>query len=186
MGERKEKNKDKEGRKKKKRDDTWGSEERVEGKVEKKLRKKAEKTLKKLRRKAEDVDINTPQLSKMKIRATVVPLSQDIKDELEMDEFVDVTCHSNLYVVKEQDDEDDIDRLCNFRSLKAVKKAVLGSRSDGDGEDNHTLNKSKGVKKEKNKEVGVADMSSGSDEHQSDGAESDTNPKNLCSSVSKK
>merc|ERR1712129_220836 len=111
-----------------------------------------------------------------KIRATVVPLSQDIKDELEMDEFVDVTCHSNLYVAKEQDDEDDIDRLCNFRSLKAVKKAVLGSSSDGDGEDNHTLNKSKGVKKEKNKEVGVADMSSGSDEHQSDGAESDTNP----------
>jgi len=184
--ERKEKNKDKEGKKKKKRDDSESSEERVEGKVEKKLRKKAEKTLKKLRRKAEDVDINTPQLSKMKIRATVVPLSQDIKDELEMDEFVDVTCHSNLYVAKEQDNEDDIDRLCNFRSLKAVKKAVLGSSSDGDGEDNHTLNKSKGVKKEKNKEVGVADMSSGSDEHQSDGAESDNNPKNLCSSTSKK
>merc|ERR1711997_906292 len=150
--------KDKEGKKKKKRDDSDSSEERVEGKVEKKLRKKAEKTLKKLRRKAEDIDINTPQLSKMKIRTTVVPLCQDIKDELEMDEFVDVTCHSNLYVAKETDD----------------------------GEDNHTLKKSKGIKKEKSKEVGVADMSSGSDEHQSDGAESDNNPKNLCSSTPKK
>merc|ERR1712226_896818 len=74
----------------------------------------------------------------------------------------------------------DIERLCNFDSLKAKKKGSKDSSNDDEQED-EGKKKFKGEKKKKEKEKGVGDMSSGSEGDKSDGGESDPDPKNICS-----
>merc|ERR1711971_800551 len=78
----------------------------------------------------------------------------------------------------------DIERLCNFDSLKSKKKADKDSNNDDDDEEEEEgKKKSKGEKKKK-KEKGLGDMSSASEGgDRSDGGESDADPKNICAST---
>merc|ERR1711971_430337 len=80
----------------------------------------------------------------------------------------------------------DIERLCNFDSLKSKKKADKDSNNDDDDEEEEEgKKKSKGEKKKKKeKEKGLGDMSSASEGgDKSDGGESDADPKNICAST---
>merc|ERR1712210_149478 len=98
--------------------------------------------------------------------------------------FIDVSCHPDLYTGKVEADEWDLDieRLCNFDSLKPTKKASKDSSNDDEEESEGKKKKSKSERKKKEKEKGLGDMSSGSEGEKSDGEESDADPKNICAS----
>merc|ERR1712110_1215698 len=151
------------------------------------LRRKVGKQLKKLRKKVEDIDISQDKLLKQKVKADVSGLGDHIKGELQEEGFIDVSCHPDLYTGKVEADEWDMDieRLCDFGSLKAKKKGSKDSSND-DEQEEEGKKKSKGEKKKKEKEKGLGDMSSGSEGEKSDGGESDVDPKNICASSPQK
>ena len=165
--------------------DTSEDENKVEHKL---LRKKVSKRLKKLRKKVEDIDISKDKLLKQKVKADVTDLGDHIKGELQEEGFIDVSCHPDLYTGKVEADEWDLDieRLCNFDSLKATKKASKDSSNDDEQESEGKKKKSKSERKKKEKEKGLGDMSSGSEGDKSDGGESDVDPKNICASSPQK
>merc|ERR1712088_784426 len=141
--------------------DTSEDENKVDHKL---LRKKVSKRLKKLRKKVEDIDISKDKLLKQKVKADVTDLGDHIKGELQEEGFIDVSCHPDLYTGKVEADEWDLDieRLCNFDSLRAKKKASKES-SENDEDEQEGKQKSKGEKKKKAKEKGLGEMSSGSE-----------------------
>merc|ERR1712126_376174 len=149
-----------------------GMDEKKKRKLIKIIRKKK---IKELRKKAAEIDPNTAQLSKMESKVDVIHLTEEVKQDLKTNEVVDVSSYPELFVVKEKDEEDDIDKLCDLGSLKSSRKVIQEDGST-DSEDDVTLENGsvKRTKKEKVKADGVIDMSSGSDENDSgDDEESD-------------
>merc|ERR1712226_164933 len=137
------------------------------------------KKIKELRKKAALIDLNTAQLSKLHTKVDVTDLTEEIKQDLKKDEVVDVSLYPKLFVVKELDSDEDIDKLCDFGTLKASRKVL---QEDSSSEEDVNLENGKvgrGTKKEKVKVAGLKDMSSGSDENDTDDddVDSDKEPK---------
>merc|ERR1712210_312135 len=124
-----EKEEKKRQRKSKDNSETSEDEKKAEHKL---LRRKVGKQLKKLRKKVEDIDISQDKLLKQKVKADVTGLGDHIKGELQEEGFIDVSCHPDLYTGKVEADEWDMDieRLCDFDSLKAKKKGSKDSSND--------------------------------------------------------
>merc|ERR1711936_564044 len=177
-----------EKQKKRKSKDQKGTSDDENKAEHKLLRKKVGKQLKKLRKKVDDIDVNNDPLLKQNVKADVAGLGDHIKGELQEEGFIDVSCHPDLYTGKVEADEWDLDieRLCNFDSLKATKKASKNSSNDDEQESEGKKKKSKSERKKKEKEKGLGDMSSGSEGDKSDGGESDVDPKNICASSPQK
>ena len=179
-----------EKRKKRKSKDQKGTSDDENKAEHKLLRKKVGKQLKKLRKKVEDIDVNNDPLLKQNVKADVAGLGDHIKGELQEEGFIDVSCHPDLYSGRVEADEWDLDieRLCNFDTLRAKKKASKeSSENDDEQEEKEGKQKSKGEKKkkEKEKEKGLGEMSSGSEGERSDG-DSEAEPKNICASTPQK
>ena len=144
-------------------------------KAVKKAKKMREKKIEKLRLKAAEIDPKIAQLSDMTVKIDVVSINEEIKKDLKENECVDVDTYPDLYTAKDADDDidDEIDKLCNFETLKGRAR---DRDSDGDKNDKETKKKTNAKKKEK--EAGMEDMSSGSEESHSD-EESDEEQKKM-------
>merc|ERR1712113_227744 len=162
-----------EKQKKRKSKDQKGTSDDENKAEHKLLRKKVGKQLKKLRKKVDDIDVNNDPLLKKKVKADVAGLGDHIKGELQEEGFIDVSCHPDLYSGRVEADEWDLDieRLCNFDTLRAKKKASKESSENDD--------------EKKEKEKGLGGMSSGSEEERSEG-DSEAEPKNICASTPQK
>merc|ERR1712029_19089 len=177
-----------EKRKKRKSKDQKGTSDNENKAEHKLLRKKVGKQLKKLRKKVDDIDVNKDPLLKQNVKADVAGLCDQIKGELQEEGFIDVSCHPDLYSGRVEADEWDLDieRLCNFDTLRAKRKASKeSSENDDEQEEKEGEQKSKGEKKKKEKEKGLGEMSSGSEGERSDG-DSEAEPKNICASTPQK
>merc|ERR1712157_73277 len=113
-------------------------------------------------------------LLKQNVKADVAGLGDQIKGELQEKGFINVSCHPDLYSGRVEADEWDLDieRLCNFDTLRAKRKASKeSSENDDEQEEKEGEQKSKGEKKkkEKEKEKGLGEMSSGSEGERTDG-----------------
>merc|ERR1711972_327252 len=125
-----------EKRKKRKSKDQKGTSDDENKAEHKLLRKKVGKQLKKLRKKVEDIDVNKDPLLKQNVKADVAGLGDQIKGELQEEGFINVSCHPDMYSGRVEADEWDLDieRLCNFDTLRAKTRASKESSENDDEE----------------------------------------------------
>merc|ERR1712029_546137 len=138
-------------------------------------KEKAKRSWKKLNLIAQTIDVENNVQLKKKLKVDIKFIDNGVVDELEDCEKVDVTNHSSLLDQlnnDEHEEERDIDRLCDFKSLRQGRRGSSDSRAQTDKE------QTKSYKSKKKAELGLGDISSNSEENSEvdqDNSEDDEN-----------
>ena len=90
----------------------------------------ASQRLENLRKKATKIDLNIAQLSRVKVKIDIEGLYGEVKQDLERNDFMDVSVCSKLFAVGKRDVDDEVDRLCSLGSLRTGRGILHDSGSD--------------------------------------------------------